>query len=235
MRKLILAATGLVCLSGVSYFFSTAFGQGKGAPPADEAMPHKVALIDMGYVFNEYEKLKELQEDFNAEQQKAEADAKRRIDVIKGKQEEIKTFKQGSQEYIEREKDLLKYMSDFEAFKKQTELELARRRANMLQTVYLEVQDMVEWIAKRKGYTMVLRFNREELSSNDPQKLMQGLQRQVIYHRAEDDITNVALQYLNQQYRKSITSTNDKAVQPASGTKKPSAPKTPEGGRRGNQ
>lgn len=199
MRNLILSATGLVCLTGVSYFVGTAAAQ-KNAP-ADDG-PHKVALIDMGYVFNEYEKLKVLQEDFNVEQQTAELDAKQKIEKMKGMQEQIKMFKEGTPEYTKREQEMAKAVSEFETFKKVTERDLLRKRAKMLQTVYLEVQDMVEKIAQRNGYTLVMRFNREELNSGDPQKLMAGLQRQVIYHRPGDDITDFTLRYLNAQWQK---------------------------------
>src|SRR5579864_2859613 len=48
-RKLILTATGFLCLAGGTYFLGTSWGQDK-KPPAED-VPHRVGLIDMGYVF----------------------------------------------------------------------------------------------------------------------------------------------------------------------------------------
>ena len=49
-------------------------------------------------------------------------------------------------------------------------------------------------------YTLVIRFNREELDTENPQNLLQGMNRQVVYHKPEDDITVSVLDYLNRKF-----------------------------------
>ena len=61
MRKLILTATGLLCLAGGSYFLNTTMGAPKEAA---EDVPHRVGLIDTQYVFEHYEKFKHLGEEW---------------------------------------------------------------------------------------------------------------------------------------------------------------------------
>ena len=46
-----------------------------------------------------------------------------------------------------------------------------------------------------------MRFNGEELSGSDPQKLMQGLNRPVIYYQPEDDLTQSVIKFLNDKYQ----------------------------------
>jgi outer membrane protein len=205
VRKLILTASGLVCLAGVSYFIGTASGQGqnpKGAAAADEVV-HKVGLIDMGHIFNEYNKLKILKEEYTLDMQESETKAKSMVQKIQALQAELKELKEGSPEYAEREQKFAKLTSEFDTFRKVTQKDLLRKEAKMYHTVYLEVQDAVEKVCKHYGYTLVLRFNKEDLNTNDPQKLIQGLNRQVVYHRNRDDMTGVVLKMLNQNYEKS--------------------------------
>jgi Skp family chaperone for outer membrane proteins len=199
VRKLILTATGLVCLAGVSYFIGSAAGQGG---KSSDDVPHKIGLIDMGQIFNEYEKLKVLREEQTAAVQESEAKAKKFVASIQTMQADMKEFKEGTPEYTAKEQQFAKLTSDFDTFRKVTQRDLLRKEAKMYHTVYLEVQDAVEKLCNYHGYTMVMRFNKEELNSTDPQKLIQGMNRPVVFHRVRDDMTNTVLKMLNQSFGK---------------------------------
>jgi outer membrane protein len=221
VRKLILTATGFVCLAGISYFIGTAAGQ-NGKEAADG--PHKVGLIDIGHIFNNYDKLKMLREEFTADLQDSENQAKAKVQRIQELQKEMKQFNEGTPEYAQREKDFAKLTSDYEAFRKVTQRDLQRKEAKVYHTVYLEVQDVVDRYCEKFGFTLVLRFSRDELNSADPQKLAQGLSRTVIFHRSSEDLTDAVLKYLNTQYGKSAPTSagpakgGSGAVKPVSGT-----------------
>jgi outer membrane protein len=229
VRKLVLAAIGLVSLAGVSYFVGAAVGE-PGRKDAGDDTPHRIGLIDMGHVFNEYDKLKILRAEYNAELSQSEEKAKDYIARIQKQQRELKEFNEGTPEYTKRETQLAALTSEFDTYRKVTQKELVRKEAKMFHTVYLEVQDAVERLCRYHGYTMVLRFSRDELNSPDPQKVMQGINRQVVYHRRRDDMTDTVLKMLNQQFGKASGSegqatsgprgTNSKSgVRPASGTR----------------
>lgn len=224
MRKLILAATGIVCLSGVTYFLGSAWGQNKKGAAADDG-PHRIALIDMAHVFNEYDKMKELKEDLGAEFKDAELKAKSYLENIKKLQEELTQFKDGSAEHKARETQIAKLTSEYQTFRQVATKELDRKTAKAHLTIYQEVQDAVEKFCEHFQYTLVIRFSRDELNSSDPQKLIQGLNRQVVYHRRSDDLTNGVLKYLNERYASAGSGNapaaggakNKAAVKPAGG------------------
>jgi outer membrane protein len=197
VRKLILTASGLVCLVGASYFIGTASGQ-----PAGEAAdaPHKIGLLDIGYIFERYEKLKMREEDSKNEITDAQKKAESYVNRIREKQQEIKGFKEDSEDFIKREKEINKLMAEFDTFKKSTERDMVRKRAKMYHEAYMEVQDVVDRACEKYGYTLILRFTREDLNSTDPQKVMQGLQRSVIWSRPNDDLTEPVLNALNKKY-----------------------------------
>lgn len=165
---------------------------------------HRIALLDMGQVFKEYPKFERLREDLKKKIVEKETEAKGAVTKIQSVQAVLKsgTLKVGSPEYTDKERELTHLTADFEAQRKQTQMELAREEAAIYHTINLEVNDMVRRVAEYKGYTLVLRFNREDLNSNDPQKVAQGLSRQVLYYQTEDDITNFVVHNLKVQDQK---------------------------------
>jgi outer membrane protein len=200
VRKLILTATGFVFLAGVSYFIGTAAGQ-NGKETAGDSQ-HKVGLIDVGHIFNEYDKFKILREELQAEFQQSEADAKGKVQAIQAKQQELKQFSDGSPEFAQREQQLAKLTSDFDTFRKVMQKEFMRKEAKAYLTVYQEIQDAVNRLCEYHGYTLVLRFSKDELNSADPQKIAQGLGRTVIFHKKRDDMTDAVLKMLNKSFGK---------------------------------
>lgn len=202
MRKLILTAVCLVSLVGLSYFLGTASGQAP-AQPGGNGAAHRVGLIDMAVVFKEYPKFETLRNDLKAEVEGKEKEAKGMFEQIQEAQKLLKsgTLKAGSPEYLEKERELTHLTADFEAHRKQTQMELARKEAVIYHTINLEVNDMTRRVAKHLGYTLVMRFSREDLNGADPQKVAQGLSRQILYYQKEDDITDFVVKYLAKQYQ----------------------------------
>jgi outer membrane protein len=107
---------------------------------------------------------------------------------------------------LQYEKEFAQKKSDFEAFRAVAQRDFMRKEAQIYKTVYLEVVDAVRKYAYHYQYSLIMRFNSEKLDASDPQKLIQGLQRPVIYHRSEDDITASVIDYLNRNYTASSSS-----------------------------
>lgn len=218
MRKLILTATGFICLAGTSYFFSTAWGQaGRKESAATEDVPHRIGLIDINYVMQNYDKLKVLREEFSAEgqaeQEKWTAKAKR----FKELAAEMKDFQEGTPEFTARQNKLDKLGAELEGDKKVVENKMRRSSAKMLHTVYLEMQDAVEKYANYYKFTLVLQFNRTD-GNSDPNKIMQMMQQPVVYYRkgkddkGQDDLSQKVTDYLNKKY---LESTGGEAKAPS--------------------
>ena len=229
MKKLIATFTGICCLVGALYSIVAAQNPGGKEPAAD--IPHKVGLVDLGYVFKEYKKFEAMRDDLKAELQESETKAKSMAEAIQALQGQLKAgdLKEGSPEYIALEAKLTQRTTEFETFRKVTQKEFVRKESKVYQTIYLEVSDAVEKFCKAYNYTMIMRFNREDLAAtSDPQKLLQGLNRQVVYFREEDDITASVLEFLNRKYAASAQpktaappATPRSAVKnPATGTRK---------------
>lgn len=206
MRKLLLSSA---VLAGLASVFVNAYGQNaatsgtkkSAAPTAAQAEPpHKIALIDMGRVFKEYKKIEVLKEDWKAEFSVNEENAKKMTAQVQQVIEQMKEFKQGSPEYIKLEKQQTDLAAKLGAFKQTAQRDLLRKEAELLKTVYLETMDVIEKFADRFGYTLVMRFNSDTFEGEDMNKMQLVMNRVIVYHRAEDDLTDGVIKYLNRQF-----------------------------------
>lgn len=224
MKKFIQSASTIAVLAGLLSVGSTVWSQsGKpareaktasapaGGAAAAEGKPHRVGLIDMAHVFKHYKKFEFLREDLKAKISDSEQDAKRMAEQIKGLQVEMKELKEGSPEFGLKEQKLAKISAEFETFRRATQREILKEESAIYHQVYMEVSDAVKRYSKYYGYTLVLRFNREDLNPEDPQGLIQGMNRQVVFHQDEDDMTNSVLEHLNGKFDES----NGAAAKPA--------------------
>jgi len=163
--------------------------------------PHQIGLIDMAFVFQEYDKFKLLREDLKAELEKSDAQARDMAQKMQTLQVRMKDLKQGGDEYVEQETKLLNMKSRFEAFRAAEQRRLMRRESEIYKTIYLEVADAVRDYAKYYHYTLILRFSRKGVDDTAvPGDVVQGMNRLVVYYEQGDDVTDKVLAFLNRKY-----------------------------------
>lgn len=210
MRKLILTATGCICLAAGAYFLDTVVGQEKGPRKEEgaEQIPHKIALIDMEYVFKNYEKLKYFQEELKSAAQEDRNILQKKFKKGQELAAELKDYKQDTPEYDAKVQKIQKLETDLKFEEKQNQIKLQRDIAKMNLTVYHEVHDVVEKFCKHNNYTLAVSFFRSEANSSDPQRMMQIVSQPVVYYRkgengkCKDDLTEPVLKWLNEKYAK---------------------------------
>lgn len=207
MKQALLSAAAVAVLSGVLAFPATALGQtarpAAGGAAAAAKLPHQVGLIDMAYVFKNYKKFDELRLDLKSEIEGGEAKMKVMVEEIQQIQATMKTFVEGSDKFTAAEKMLAGKSAEAEAFRRSMQRDFLKKESQIYHTVYLEVSDAVKRYAEHFQYTLVIRFTREDLNTENPQELIQGMNRQVVYHRGDDDITLSVVEFLNRNYEKS--------------------------------
>lgn len=170
-------------------------------PAAPAAIPHKVALIDVAFVFKEYDKFKLFQEDLKAEVEQAQEQDRKLLEDMKAEQAKMKSYQEGTPEFAQSEKKLAQLNLERQTFQLNQQRDFAKKQAQMYHTIYLEVSDYVAKYAKHKSYTLVLKFSRDEVEADNPNALLQGLNRPVVYFRAEDDITDTILTAMNDRFK----------------------------------
>ena len=223
MKKSLLLAAAFAVSSHLSTF--TLPGRADEAT-SSAAVVNKVGLIDMAHIFKNYKKLDGMREELKAELAAGDAKAKQMVSQLKTLDEQLKQMKPGSAGYADKEKQLLQVNADFEAFRKGVQRDLIRKESQMYKSVYLEVTEAVQKYAHHYKYSIILRYGREDVSNaDDPQAVINSMNRQVVYNREEDDITTPVLQFLNRNYEKTLSDATPapapakSAIRPVSGTK----------------
>lgn len=214
MKKTV-SVVALACCIGLT---APAMGQNQpaGAAPAAPA-PVKIGLVDMARVFKEYNKFEDMRASLKAEMEVALAEAKRIAAEAEKVKEELKLLKAGSAEFIKRETDLAQLSSDFETKRKVANVQYQRKEAEIFQDIYIDSVGVIKLYAEHFKYSMVMRFNSAEIDKSDPKTLANGLNKLVIYHRPQDDITDAVIDYLNRKYTPVNPATPRQATKPATG------------------
>ncbi|MCA9061330.1 MAG: OmpH family outer membrane protein [Planctomycetaceae bacterium] len=214
---LLAAAVAVVGQSGIL------FAQAGAAPAAGQEVPHRVGLIDMAEVFQGYKKFEKLRAELQAEIEKSDAEAKGMIERMQALQKEIgeSNFAPGSAQYEQAEKQLLDAKGQFDSFRAATQRKLARRESEMFKVIYADTTSMVTKYAEWAKYTVVIRFDRKGIDDETPPaEAVQRMNKTVVFHRTQDDITDQVLKALNSQYEASLGAPARGATAPASNTRR---------------
>jgi len=172
------------------------------AAPASTA-GHRIGLIDMAHVFQNYKKFEDLRNGLQAEIEKSDAEAKGMVEKLQRMQEEIKKFDAGGPQYEQAEKQILNQKGEFDAFRAATQRRLARRESEMFKVIYTDVTASVKLYAEYAKFDHVMRYNRKGIdNTTNPQEAVQTMNKTFIYTKSENDITDTVLTYLNKQYAK---------------------------------
>ena len=197
MKKTV-SIVALACCIGLT---APAMGQTKPAAAAPAAATTvKIGLVDMARVFKEYKKFEDMRAALKAEMEIALAEAKKIAATAEKVKEELKLLKQGSAEFIKRESDLAQLSSDFETKRKIANVQYQRKEAEIFQKIYVDAVAVIKLYAEHFQYSMVMRFNSAELDKNNQASVVNGLNKLVIYHLPQDDITDAVIDYLNRKY-----------------------------------
>lgn len=212
MKKTV-SVVALACCIGL-----TAPVMGQNQPAAAPAAPVKIGLVDMARVFKEYNKFEDMRASLKAEMETALAEAKKIAAAAEKIKEELKLLKPGSPEFIKREADLAQLSSDFETKRKLANVTYQRKEAEIFQDIYVDAVGVIKLYAEHFKYSMVMRFNSADLDKSNPTSVVNGLNKLVIYHRPQDDITDAVIDYLNRKYTPSNPAAGRAATAPANGT-----------------
>jgi outer membrane protein len=226
VKKPILLGAVVAILAGAA-FSQPVQAQNQPAAAAPE-LPHKVGLIDMAFVFNEYEKFTALKAELQAAITASDNEARAMIEQLQVIQQQLTggTLAEDSADYARLEADFLRQQTELETYRQVQQRQFLKREAEIYKTVYLDVEHAVSMFATHYQYTLIMRFNRAEVdSAENPQEIIQSLNRQVVYYRQGDDITDQILGYLNSEYRRQAgTAATPAATQPAAQGNTPRPP-----------
>ncbi|SIN90549.1 outer membrane protein [Singulisphaera sp. GP187] len=167
------------------------------APPA----PATFGTIDMTAVFKGYDKVKVSGQEFQAAVMAKKKDLMGIMQQMQQESESLAKMAPGSSDAKKIEDKLTQLKASNEAGREQAEREFSLREAEMLATLYKEIQTMVARVAVHRHMTYVLRVSNDPVTGSDPNSAMRAIERSVVYAEATNDITKDVVQYLNAEYK----------------------------------
>ncbi|QDU61761.1 Outer membrane protein (OmpH-like) [Planctomycetes bacterium Pan216] len=158
----------------------------------------RIAVIDVNQVFKDYEHYKALTEDLKGQIQNKDHELRTIQQEIRAMESQLVQLKgAGDREGIERQ--LHEKTFEFKKLGQKYQQEMVLREASVYSTCYKEMTDLLTRYCDEHGIHIVLRL-REESESENPQMVLQTIQRQVVHHHKNLDLTGVITQGLNAQY-----------------------------------
>jgi len=202
------ALAAALSLAGVACLVARSAGQQDGevrkanSPATPKAVaPATIGTLDLDTVLNGYEKFKAVTEKFKADVMKEQEKLAQLMGEGKQAQEEMARFKPDSAEFKKYNDRVADIRAKLEANREKLQGEFAMRQAEFHAQIYNEIQRMATAVAKKRGMNYVFRINSEPVSGLDPQMVMAGMARGVLYSEPSADITNEVILYLNHNYK----------------------------------
>ncbi len=180
------------------------------APQASDPISGPLGFIDMGHVFKNYKKFTTGMEELKREVESLGLKGQIMAREARQIEEALKQETEGSPRHSELEEELIKKKRAVEDFKRVQRESLAGKESALYKTVYLEVADVVRSVANEKNYIAVLRFNRASVrEAQGRDNIVKLLNREVVFHRSENDLTDEVIARLNKTYKTKVVSVSD--------------------------
>jgi outer membrane protein len=142
----------------------------------------KIGYVDLGKVFDSYQKTKEFDAVLQSEGEAFQKERDAMVQKVQDAQSKLALMSDAQKTSMEA--DIKKQEEDVVAYDKEKRADLAKRRDDKVREILTEIQGIVSDLAKKEGYTYVL---------ND---------RVMIYGDPQFNITDEVMKILNDSYKK---------------------------------
>lgn len=182
---------------------STAIAQAPAAGQAAAAPSQMVlAVVDVGHILKNHPTMKSQIEAIEANMKAADDQMAAKRDAILKQMEELRQkYTEGTPEYDREEKAIAEQDTSFRLEIVKMRKEFDKQRANVLYSIYTEIQGLVKYASEQMGIQMVIRVNgtREDLDPSRPENVQMIMSEQVLHYATKCDLTDWVLNGLKQR------------------------------------
>jgi len=169
----------------------------RSAHGQNTANPQNIAVIDIAKILKNDEKFKQemqnIQTEIIATEKQLQSDAK----DIQNMASQQKTLAAGTPDYTRLDEAITKRTADLNVQKSLKQKEFVERQSKMLYSMYSEIQDAVRQFSQRYNIGLVMQYDSSKIDPADPQAILTGAHRSIVYVYPPLDITNDILASLN--------------------------------------
>lgn len=170
-------------------------GRAQGPAAASTPPATLVAVVDIAKVFESHPAFKASLDALKEQAKNADLDLESKQKNLSQRGQRLTELQATSPDYRKLEADLAREAADLQVQARQTKKELLQRESVQYYTSYNEILAAIERVAQRHSIALVLRFDSRAMDPDDPQSVMQGMNRAVVLQR-NLDITNMVIEEL---------------------------------------
>ena len=176
------------------------------APGGTSAAPSTlVAVVDIVKVFESHPAFKASLDALQQQAKNADLDMEGKKKSLTQRSQQLSELDSGSPDYRQLEADLARQAADLQVQSRQVKKDLLQRETLHYYTSYNEILAVIDRISQRHGIALVLRFDGRAMNPDDPQSVMQGMNRAVVLQR-NLEITNMVIEELQTALAQSSSS-----------------------------
>ena len=190
---------------GCMLFVSGTVGRAQTPGATSTAPSTLVAVVDIARVFESHPTFKTSLESLQQQAQSVDLDLEGKKKSLTQRGQQLTDLDPASPDYRQLESDLARQAADLQVQVRQVKKDLLQREALQYYESYNEILKTIERIAQQHGIGLVLRFDSRNMDPQDPQSVMQGMNRAVVLQR-NLDITNMVIDELRTALAQSSSS-----------------------------
>lgn len=201
MRKshLLVAIAGCALIAGLAVYTATAQGPAR-AVASPQAGAHRIAVVDIGYIFKMHAGFKMKKADLESQMKAASDRLKQEQEALRKMAQDLQKMPPGTEQYKQLEEEIARRNADLQIRFQLQDKEFARKEATIYHTVYAEIEQEVDYLAKHNGLDAVLRFNGDTVDPDQPAQVMRNVNKLVVWFNEGLDVTPEVLRRLNVRY-----------------------------------
>jgi Skp family chaperone for outer membrane proteins len=168
-----------------------------GNASAQETSPHRVAVVDVAYIFKNHPGIKAQVAKVEGELKAYDAELKVKREQLQSIAAKLKTLSPGSPEYASLEEQFAGMDSKLRLDMARKRKELADAEAKIYFQNYQQIAAGVKFLANHYKIDLVLRYNSEDMKQENGESVIRGVMKNIVYHDDSLDMTPGVMQYLD--------------------------------------
>ena len=165
-----------------------------------------VAVIDVGFIFKNAARFKQAMEDIKADDEKFKQEVIAKQEAMQAGVQNLQKMPKGSTEYKILEEQLAGDQTKLRLEMARKQKDRIEQEAKVYYHAYKEVELHIKKFATTYGIDLVLRFNAEDMDPAQPESVLNGINRFVVY-QSDLNITSHILGQMNRNTPPPRTST----------------------------
>jgi Skp family chaperone for outer membrane proteins len=182
----------VLVLVAIAAYPVVAWAQTAGTP-----VQNRIAVIDIKYILENHLRFKgdmeRLKTRFEAAGKQLQTERTRIIDMEK----QLVELNPGTTDYNQLEEQITRLKAEWTVQANKQKKDIRNSESQILWNVYYEIKTETKRYCEQNGIGLVIQFNGDPIKNNQPQDVVRGISRPIVYNARSFDITPVILRALN--------------------------------------